>query len=189
MGEEGVHADGVLTFQDFVVGEILTAAKMDQVEANIRDHLHGQSSVVRVPHVGTEGPFTVHAINGGNISVERQRMLYRRGNDSTLQNFTVPTGLGLRIVNVEGFAITPTSAWLVNWELFNLTDTLATMIASFGGVTAAGTTFTVARSATAASALGSLGAGKRWTLAFNVLSASAVFGGDDMAFRVVYTYI
>ncbi len=38
----GCHA---YSFQTFAVGEVLTAAKMDQVEVNIRDHQHGVSSV------------------------------------------------------------------------------------------------------------------------------------------------
>lgn len=33
------------SFQSFSVGQVLTAAQMDQVEANIRDHQHGVSSV------------------------------------------------------------------------------------------------------------------------------------------------
>ncbi len=33
------------SFQDFDVGAVLTAAEMDQVEINIRDHVHGQAGV------------------------------------------------------------------------------------------------------------------------------------------------
>ena len=34
------------SFQNFSVGQVLTAVQMDQVEANIRDHIHGRDSVV-----------------------------------------------------------------------------------------------------------------------------------------------
>jgi len=43
------------SFQTFSVGEILTATKMNQVEVNIRDHVHGTASVVSVPNSGLSG--------------------------------------------------------------------------------------------------------------------------------------
>lgn len=36
------------TFQDFTAGAVLTAAQMDQVEANIRDHKHGLAGVLPI---------------------------------------------------------------------------------------------------------------------------------------------
>lgn len=33
------------SFQTFTVGQVLTAAQMNQVEVNIRDHIHGQNGV------------------------------------------------------------------------------------------------------------------------------------------------
>lgn len=38
------------SFQTFSVGEVLAASKMNQIEVNIRDHVHGSSSVVNVPY-------------------------------------------------------------------------------------------------------------------------------------------
>lgn len=37
------------SFQTFSVGQVLTAAQMNQVEVNIRDHIHGQGNVVPGP--------------------------------------------------------------------------------------------------------------------------------------------
>ena len=41
------------SFQSFSVGQVLTAAQMDQVEANIRDHQHGVSGVSNTVTLGT----------------------------------------------------------------------------------------------------------------------------------------
>lgn len=43
------------SFQTFTVGQVLTAAQMDQVEVNIRDHEHGTSGVSK------PGPNDTHA--------------------------------------------------------------------------------------------------------------------------------
>lgn len=40
------------SYQTFTFGQVLTAAQMQQVEINIRDHVHGTSSVVRIPADG-----------------------------------------------------------------------------------------------------------------------------------------
>jgi hypothetical protein len=40
-------------FQTFAVGQVLTAAQQNQVEANVRDHVHGQSGVSDW-HVGVQ---------------------------------------------------------------------------------------------------------------------------------------
>lgn len=43
------------SFQTFSVGEVLTASKMNQVEVNVRDHVHGNSSVSNNISDNTEG--------------------------------------------------------------------------------------------------------------------------------------
>lgn len=41
------------SFQTFTVNQVLTAAQMNQVEVNVRDHVHGSASVVNVTALGT----------------------------------------------------------------------------------------------------------------------------------------
>jgi hypothetical protein len=39
------------SFQTFAVNEILTSTKMNQIEVNVRDHVHGVSGVAALPQV------------------------------------------------------------------------------------------------------------------------------------------
>ena len=43
------------SFQTFAFNQVLTSAEMNQVEINIRDHVHGQDGVVSVPASGVTG--------------------------------------------------------------------------------------------------------------------------------------
>ena len=54
------------SFQTFVVFEVLTSTKMNQVEVNIRDHIHGSGGVSAVPGTVT-GPFDLSAAGAGQI--------------------------------------------------------------------------------------------------------------------------
>lgn len=51
------------TFQSFAVGEVLTSTKMNQIEINVRDHVHGVSSVVGSGHLLTNAVLTTPTIN------------------------------------------------------------------------------------------------------------------------------
>lgn len=47
------------SFQTFTLAQVLTAAQMNQVEVNIRDHVHGTSGVATLPGSALELPVVV----------------------------------------------------------------------------------------------------------------------------------
>lgn len=56
------------SFKNFSVGEVLTATTMDQISANIRDHVHGVDSVVHSGlHFGYENKTGAYTVVAGDI--------------------------------------------------------------------------------------------------------------------------
>lgn len=53
------------SFQTFSVGQVLTASQMNQVEVNIRDHLHGTSSVLALGHTFNNPSYTEQTLTDG----------------------------------------------------------------------------------------------------------------------------
>ena len=51
------------SFQTFAFNQVLTSAEMNQVEINIRDHVHGQDGVVSVPASGVTGLGSLATLN------------------------------------------------------------------------------------------------------------------------------
>lgn len=67
------------SFQTFSVNEVLTATKMNQVEVNIRDHVHGSAGVVSIAAGGladgavdTSGRLAANVVTWGKISTASQ---------------------------------------------------------------------------------------------------------------------
>jgi hypothetical protein len=59
------------SFQTFSVDQILTAAQMNQVEQNVRDHVHGRSSVLKSgiswPRTAKTATFNVTSSDAGEL--------------------------------------------------------------------------------------------------------------------------
>jgi hypothetical protein len=89
------------TFQDFTAGNVLTAAQMDQVEANIKDHQHGQAGVAAqvIPPLLKNTDYTLTASESG------YHLYHTIGSAHTYTipaNGSVPFPLGTVITAVNG---------------------------------------------------------------------------------------
>ena len=172
-------------FQTFSVAQVLTAAQMNQVEVSIRDHIHGARAVVKVPHAGLEGPYTVWHLVPNAVSSGTALNGLLRSQDSLL---TVPTGLSLKIVRLEAFVRSPSTVGTYSAliRVFNSTDTVYTTVACMALTESQFNAVVV--SATAASPVYSLGAAKKWSLGFLADKAPAAFAADLQGIIVTYTY-
>lgn len=81
------------SFQTFSVGQVLTAAQVNQIEVNVRDHVHGVGGVVSIGHLFSAGTGT--ATSGPMGSVDSQTSAAGIGNgadatDDTLFTYSLP---------------------------------------------------------------------------------------------------
>ena len=113
-------------FQTFSIGQILTAAQMNQVEESIRDHIHGTAGVSAV---STFVNLTGHVTSVGNAAV-----LGSFTSAQLLAALTDETGTGLAVFNTSPTLVTPVLGTPASGNLVNCTG-LATLSANtFTGI-------------------------------------------------------